>query len=39
MEFEIIHFRDAQKVLEEKSMVNDVNITCEYIFDALVGTL
>ena len=38
MEFEIIHFRDAQKVLEEKSMITDVNLTCEYIFDALVGT-
>jgi hypothetical protein len=38
MEFEIIHFRDAQKVLEEKSMLNNVNITCEYIFENLVGT-
>jgi hypothetical protein len=38
MEFEIIHFRDAQKVLEEKSMITDVNLTCEYIFDNLVGT-
>ncbi|MCD4676578.1 MAG: hypothetical protein K8S18_11385 [Desulfobacula sp.] len=39
MEFEIIHFRDAQKVLEEKSMITDVNLTCEYLFDELVGTL
>ena len=38
MNFEIIHFRDAQKILEEKRMLNDVNITCEYIFDNLVGT-
>ena len=39
MEFEIIHFRDAQKVLEEKSMIKDIKITCEYLFDELVGTL
>jgi len=38
MEFEIIHFRDAKKVLKEKRMLTDVNLTCEYIFDALVGT-
>ncbi len=38
MEFEIIHFRDAKKILEEKRMLKDVNITCEYIFDNLVGT-
>ena len=38
MDFEIIHFRDAEKILEEKSMVSDVNITCEYLFDELVGT-
>lgn len=38
MEFEIIHFRDAEKILKEKSMITDVNLTCEYIFDALFGT-
>ena len=38
MEFEIIHFRDAEKILKEKRMLKDVNITCEYIFDNLVGT-
>jgi hypothetical protein len=39
MDFEIIHFRDAKKVLGKKSMLSDVHLTCEYIFDALVGTL
>ena len=39
MDFEIIHFRDAQNILEERNMITDVNLTCEYIFDALVGTL
>ncbi len=38
MEFQIIHFRDAEKILKEKSMTKDVNLTCEYIFDALFGT-
>lgn len=38
MNFEIIHFRDADKILEEKAMVSDVNMTCEYLFNALVGT-
>jgi len=38
MDFEIIHFRDAQKILKKKKMLSDVNITCEYIFDNLVGT-
>jgi len=39
MEFEIIHFRDAQKILKKKNMLTDVNLTCEYVFDNLVGTL
>jgi len=38
MDFEILHFRDADKILEEKSMVSDVAMTCEYIFNALVGS-
>ena len=38
MNFEIIHFRGADKILEEKSMVSDIAMTCEYIFNALVGS-
>lgn len=38
MNFEILHFRNSDKILEEKSMVADVTMTCEYIFNALVGT-
>ncbi len=39
MEFEIIHFREAQKILSEKRMLKDVTITCEYLFEQLAGTL
>lgn len=38
MNFEIIHFRDADRILEQKAMISDVMMTCEYIFNALVGT-
>jgi hypothetical protein len=38
MDFEILHFRDAEKILAERSMKSDVMITCEYLFNALVGT-
>jgi hypothetical protein len=38
MDFEILHFRDAEKILEENSMISDVSMTCEYLFNALVGT-
>ena len=38
MDFEIIHFRDAEKILEERSMGSDVTMTCEYIYNALVGS-
>ena len=38
MDFEIIHFRNAETILDEKRMISDVNITCEYLFDELVGT-
>ena len=38
MNFKLFHFRDADKVLEAKSMTSDVIMTCEYIYDELVGT-
>ncbi len=37
MDYEIIHFRDAKLILEDKDMLNDLNNTCEYIHDALAG--
>ena len=38
MNFEILHFRDAEKILVGKNMLADVLMTCEYLFNALVGT-
>lgn len=38
MNFELFHFRGAQDVLEAKSMISDVMMTCEYIYDELAGT-
>jgi hypothetical protein len=39
MSFEIIHFRGADKILEKKSMISDVAMTMEYVYDSLVGSL
>jgi len=39
MSFEIIYFREVEKILKEKSMVSDVIMTMEYIHDALEGSL
>jgi hypothetical protein len=39
MPFELIHFRDADKILKSKKMEKDVKATLEYINDALYGTL
>ena len=39
MNFEIIHFRGAEKILEKKSMTSDVAMTMEYIYDSLEGSL
>ena len=35
--FEIHHFRDSDKILKEKKMVNDVKETLQYIDDVLTG--
>ncbi len=37
MSFEIIHFRGADKIMEKKSMISDVAMTMEYIYDSLDG--
>jgi hypothetical protein len=39
MSFEIIHFRGADKILKKKSMISDVAMTMEYIYDSLDGSL
>ena len=39
MPFELIHFRDADKILKSKRMEKDVQATLEYISDCLYGTL
>ena len=39
MSFEIIHFRGADKIIEKKSMISDVAMTMEYIYDSLDGSL
>ena len=39
MPFEILHFRDSEKILKEKRMVKDIKSTLEYIDDVLCGTI
>jgi len=39
MSFEIIHFRGADKILKKKSMLSDVTMTMEFIYDSLDGSL
>ena len=36
---EILHFRDSDKILKQKKMVNDVKETLQYIDDVLSGAL
>ena len=37
--FEILHFRESDKILKKKKMMKDVQLTLEYVDDALSGTL
>ncbi len=37
--FEILHFRDSDKILKQKHLVKDVKATMEYVADALTGAL
>jgi hypothetical protein len=37
--FELIHFRDSDKIFEQKAMIADVAMTMEYIFNVLRGSL
>ena len=38
MDYEIIHFRDAKLILEDKDMLNDLILTCDYIHDEMEGS-
>jgi len=35
--FEILHFRDSDKIIRQKNMENDVKETMQYIDDVLTG--
>jgi hypothetical protein len=37
--FEILHFRESEKILKEKRLLKDVQATMQYIDDVLTGSL
>ena len=37
--FEILHFRDSEKILKKKQLMKDVQATLQYVDDALTGAL
>jgi hypothetical protein len=39
MDFQLIHFRDSDKIFEAKAMVGNVAMTMEYVFGVLKGSL
>jgi len=39
MPFEIVHFRESEKIIKEKRMTKDIKVTLEYIDDVLQGTI
>jgi len=39
MPFDIMHFRESDKIIKEKRMEKDVKMTMEYINDALYGSI
>ena len=39
MPFEIIHFRGSDKILKNKKMEKDVQVTLQYVDDALYGSI
>ena len=39
MDIELLHFRDSEKILNDKNMMKDVQVTLEYLSDVLYGTL
>ena len=39
MSFELLHFRDSEKILKSKKLEKDVQATLGYVDDCLYGTL
>jgi len=39
MPFEMIHFRDSDKIIRKKRLDRDVKATLDYVYDALQGSL
>ena len=39
MPFEILHFRESDKIIKQKRMEKDIKVTLEYIDDVLCGTI
>ena len=39
MPFELIHFRDSEKIIRKKKLDRDVKVTLNYISDVLTGTI
>ncbi|MFC1578456.1 hypothetical protein ACFL36_05540 [Thermodesulfobacteriota bacterium] len=39
MPFEIVHFRESEKIIKEKRMEKDIKVTLGYIDDVLQGTI
>ncbi len=37
--FEILHFRESEKILLDKNLMNDVQATMQYVDDVLAGSL
>ena len=39
MPFEIMHFRESDKIIKDKRMEKDIKVTLDYIDDVLYGTI
>ena len=39
MDFELLHFRDSEKILINKNIMKDVQMTLQYLSDVLFGTI
>jgi len=39
MPFEIVHFRDSDKIIRKKKLDRDVKVTMNYLSDVLTGTI
>ena len=39
MPYEMLHFRDSEKILLNKNLLDDVQVTMEYVDDVLTGSL